>query len=276
LGRATLAGCGAILLWAMLALLTRRAGLPPFELMALAFGVSGLGGLAWLALRGRLGLLLQSPLAWAHGVGGLFGFHALYFASLARAPAAAANLLNYTWPLLLVLLSAALLGLRLGWRHWCGVALGGLGCGVLLGAGAAFPAGAWLGYALAAASALTWALYSALARRLAAVPSEAVIGFCAVTALLAAAVHAAVEPSVTPTAPEWAAVLLMGAGPVGAAFLLWDIGMKQGDPRRLGTLAFATPILSTALLVAAAEAPATPALFIAAALVTAGGWISAG
>ncbi len=259
----------------MLALLTRTARLPPFELMALAFGVSGLGGLAWLAARGRLGLLRQGWLAWAHGVSGLFGFHALYFASLSRAPAAAANLLNYTWPLMLVLLSGALLGMRLGRRIWGGVALGGLGCAVLLGGGAAFPAGAWAGYLLAAASALVWALYSALARRLAAVPSEAVIGFCAVTAVLAAVVHVAAEPWVAPLALQWGAVVLMGAGPVGAAFLLWDIGMKRGDPRRLGTLAFATPILSTGLLVAAGEAPLTLALIAAAALVTAGGWVSA-
>ena len=122
---ATLAGCGAIGLWAVLALLSRAAsGVPPLQLTAMSFAVSGGLGLAWLALRGQLHDLRQPPLAWAHGVGGLFGFHALYFASLARAPAATANLINYTWPLLIVLLSAALLGLRLTWRHGLGTAAG--------------------------------------------------------------------------------------------------------------------------------------------------------
>ena len=102
---ATLAGCGAIGLWAVLALLSRAAsGVPPLQLTAMSFAVSGGLGLAWLALRGQLRDLRQPPLAWLHGVGGLFGFHALYFASLARPPAATANLINYTWPLLIVLL----------------------------------------------------------------------------------------------------------------------------------------------------------------------------
>ena len=35
---------------------------------------------------------------------------------------------------------------------------------------------------------------------------------------------------------------------MGIAFYLWDVAMKRGDPRVVGTLAYATPILSTALL----------------------------
>ena len=156
---ATLAGSGAIGLWAVLALLSRAAsGVPPLQLTAMSFAVSGGLGLAWLAATGQLLVLRQPPLAWLHGVGGLFGFHALYFASLARAPAATANLINYTWPLLIVLLSAALLGMRLTLRHGLGTALALAGCAMLLSGGAAFPAGAALGYAVAAASAVVWEL----------------------------------------------------------------------------------------------------------------------
>ena len=35
---------------------------------------------------------------------------------------------------------------------------------------------------------------------------------------------------------------------MGVAFYLWDFAMKRGDPRVVGTLAYATPVLSTALL----------------------------
>ena len=93
-----------------MALLSRAASkVPPLQLTATSFAVSALLGIVWLAWRGQLSELRQPPVVWLHGVGGLFGFHALYFASLARAPAATANLINYTWPLLLVLLSAAVL-----------------------------------------------------------------------------------------------------------------------------------------------------------------------
>ena len=67
----------------------------------MAFAVGGGLSLLLVAARGRLGALRQPPLAWLHGVGGLFGYHALYFAALALAPPVEANLLNYLWPLLI-------------------------------------------------------------------------------------------------------------------------------------------------------------------------------
>ncbi|MDA8250780.1 MAG: EamA family transporter, partial [Rhodospirillales bacterium] len=99
---ASLAGGGAITLWAFLGLLARAAGsVPPLQLTAMSFAIAAALGLIVLAVRGRLADVRQPPLAWAHGVGGLFGFHALYFTALALAPAAEANLINYTWPLLI-------------------------------------------------------------------------------------------------------------------------------------------------------------------------------
>ncbi len=275
---ATLAGIGAIALWSSLALLSRAAAaIPPLQVTAMSFSVSGGLGLAALAATGRLGALRQRPAAWAHGVGGLFGFHALFFTALALAPPASANLLNYSWPLLIVLLSAPLLGLRLTWRHAAGVALGAAGCALLLGNGASFAVGgaALAGYAAACASALIWALYSVLARRFSDVPTASVAGFCAATALLAWVAAAATVPLVAPDARALAAVLLLGAGPVGAAFFLWDMGMKRGDPRLLGTLAYATPVASTLALIAAGEAPFAWTTVAAALLVAAGGLVAA-
>jgi drug/metabolite transporter (DMT)-like permease len=273
---ATLAGVGALILWAFLALLSRlAAGIPPLQLTAMSFCVAGGLGLAVLATRGRLGVLRQPPIVWLHGVGGLFGYHALYFAALAYAPAVEANLLNYTWPLLIVLLSAPILGLRLGPRRLAGVGLGFLGSLVLLGGGARFPAEAWFGFVCAAGCALTWSTYSVTAKRLAAVPTEAVAGFCAASAALAAAAHVAFEPSVMPDARQGLAALVLGLGPVGAAFFLWDFGMKRGDPRLLGTLAYAVPVASTLLLIAAGNGSLSWNVAAALLLVTGGGWLAA-
>jgi drug/metabolite transporter (DMT)-like permease len=275
---ATLAGCGALALWAFLALLSRlAAGLPPLQLTAMGFAAGGALGLAVVAARGRLAALRQPPLVWAHGVGGLFGYHALYFAALALAPPVEANLLNYLWPLLIVLLSAPILGLPLGPRRLAGVAMGFAGCVVLIGAAprASLPPGAALGFLFAAGCALVWALYSVTARRLAAVPTEAVAGFCLATAALAAFAHRLFEPTVAPDARQWLAVLALGAGPVGAAFFLWDLGMKRGDPRLLGTLGYAVPVASTLLLVAAGEGAFTWRVAAAVALVVGGGWLAA-
>jgi len=280
LNPATLAGCAALLLWAFLALLARLAHpLPPLLLTGLAFAVGGGLGLAVVAARGRLGALRQAPLAWAHGVGGLAGYHALYFAALALAPPVEANLLNYTWPLLIVLLAAPLRGLPLGPRRLAGVALSAAGAVLLLaqGTGLAFGAGALPGYAAALGAGLTWAVYSVLSGtpRLARVPTEAVAGFCLAAALLALLGHVALEPAASPGPRQWLAVLLLGAGPMGAAFFLWDVGMKRGDPRLLGTLAYGTPVASTLLLVASGEGALTWPVLAAAALVVGGGALAA-
>lgn len=273
---ATFAGCGAIALWATLGLLSRAAAsLPPLQLTAMAFCVSAVLGLGLLAVRGELGVLRQPALVWAHGIFGLFGFHAFYFAALAWAPAAEANLINYLWPLFIVLFSAALPGMRLGGWHLAGVGCGLAGCALLLGGGASLSGAAVPGYLMALGSAVTWAVYSVLARRLAAVPTGAVAGFCAATAVLAGASHMAFEATVVPDAGAWAALLVLGIGPVGAAFFLWDFGMKRGDPRLLGTLAYATPVASTLLLALGGFAELTPAVIGATGLVALGGLLAA-
>jgi drug/metabolite transporter (DMT)-like permease len=147
---------------------------------------------------------------------------------------------------------------------------------VLLHAGnAAFPAEAWLGFAFALTAALVWALYSVLAARLGSVPSEAVAGFCAASGVIAGIAHLGLESSAFPDARQWAVVALLGLGPTGAAFFLWDHGMKRGDPRLLGTLAYAVPVASTLLLVAMGEGALSARMLLAAALVSGGGLLAA-
>ena len=218
-----------------------------------------------------MALIWLAPPLLASFAGGATAF----FAALAWAPPAEANLLNYLWPLLIVLFAAALPGVRLTWRHLVGVVLGAVGCAVMLGGSDSVSWAAAPGYAAAVGAAVTWAGYSVLSRVLARVPTGAVAGFCAVTAVLAAITHVMFEPTIQPTGPAWLAVLALGIGPVGAAFFLWDIGMKQGDPRLLGTLAYATPVASTLLLVLAGFAQLTPGLAVAAVLVALGGLLAA-
>jgi drug/metabolite transporter (DMT)-like permease len=221
--------------------------------------------------------LRQPPLAWIVGVGGLFGYHALYFLALRFAPPAEAGLLNYLWPLLIVMFSALLPGERLAPHHVIGALLGLAGT-VLLFAGnsGGFAPGQVPGLVAAFVAAFVWAAYSVMSRRLRSVPTDAVAGFCLATALLAAAVHAVVEVTVWPdTVAQWLAIAALGIGPVGAAFYAWDIGMKRGDIRVLGAASYATPLLSTAFLILAGFARPSAGIAIAALLIAGGGLIAA-
>ena len=276
---ATLIGFTAILMWSLLAVLTVATGkIPAFQLAAMTFAIGALvGSLSWIGRPVALRALKQPPLAWAVGVGGLFGYHALYFLALRFAPPAEAGLLNYLWPLLIVLFSSLLPGERLALHHVVGTLLS-LGGTVLLLAGNAsgFTSNQVPGLIAAFVAAFIWATYSVMSRRLKAVPTHAVAGFCLTTAALAALVHVAVEATVWPeTLRQWLAVIGLGVAPVGAAFYAWDIGMKRGDIRVLGAASYATPPLSTMFLVLAGFAPPSANLAAAAILIAAGGLIAA-
>jgi drug/metabolite transporter (DMT)-like permease len=274
--RSTAVGACAILLWSTMAMLTTfTGGIPPLQLVAMTFGVAAVLGLAGTAARGRgaLAVLRQPARVWALGVGGLFGYHALYFLALKAAPPVEANLVNYLWPLLIVLFSALLPGERLRWWHTAGAAAGLAGTVLLLTRGGgrlAVDTAALPGYLAALACAVTWAGYSVLSRRFGRVPTGAVGGFCLATAVLAAAIHFCVEPTVAPRGAQWAVILFMGAGPVGAAFFAWDHGVKHGDIQALGGLSYAAPLLSTLLLVLVGRGGAPWPVWAACALVTGG------
>ena len=274
-GRATLIGASAILMWSTLALLTTMTGkVPPFLLVALAFGIAfSVTVFRWLTENsGLIGRFRWPARAWLLGVGGLFGYHFFYFLALRTAPPAEASLINYLWPLLIVLFATLLPGHRLHWWHIAGALSGLAGTSLLVGGGGSlgFDHGHALGYAAAFACAVIWAAYSVLSRLFAHVPTEAVGAFCGATAVLAAICHLAFEQTVWPQGSQWLAVVAMGLGPVGAAFFAWDVGMKQGDIRTLGICGYLTPLLSTTLLVIFGRAELSWSLAVVALLITGG------
>jgi drug/metabolite transporter (DMT)-like permease len=277
---ATLIGLTAILMWSLLAVLTVATGkIPAFQLAAMTFAIGALVGfLTWTRRPDAISALRQPPVAWVVGVGGLFGYHALYFLALRFAPPAEAGLLNYLWPLLIVLFSALLPGERLAPHHIIGAVLGLAGTGLLFAgnAGTGFAPGQVPGLIAAFVAAFVWAAYSVLSRKFKSIPTDAVAGFCLVTALLAAVVHGVIEVTVWPdNAAQCLAITALGVGPVGAAFYAWDIGMKRGDIRVLGAASYATPLLSTAFLMVAGFARPSVAIAIAAVLIAGGGLIAA-
>lgn len=277
---ATLVGLAAIVMWSLLAALTVATGrIPPFQLLAMTFAIGAcIGPTTWLWRPGAVAALRQPALVWAVGVGGLFGYHALYFLALRLAPPAEAGLLNYLWPLLIVLLSSLLPGEKLAPHHIAGAVLGFAGTALLFAgnSGSEFAAGSIPGFVAAFIAAFVWAGYSVMSRKLAAVPTDAVAGFCLVTAILAAGMHFLLEATVWPeTWGQWLAIVALGIGPVGVAFFVWDIGMKRGDIRVLGAASYVTPLLSTAFLIIAGFAKPTTTLAIAAALIAGGGLIAA-
>ncbi len=287
--RATGLGAIAIVVWASISVLTYLTGeIPPFQLVAMSFLIATLVGVAMMLVQGvdpRLRRLNWR--ATALGVAGLFGYHFFFFLALRHAPVLEASLVNYLWPLLIVLFSALLPaahqkgGLR--WWHICGALLGFCGAAVVLfvdaknGAGAGVFAGNhWFGYLAALIGAFIWASYSVASRMFANVPTQAVTIYCFLTMIAATIAHLVFEPTVWPaTNSAWLAVVLLGLGPVGGAFYFWDAGMKQGDVRLLGVLSYFVPLLSILLLIIAGISLPDPMVWVAAAFITIGAVVAA-
>ena len=261
--QANLLALGAIGLWATLATLgVSLSHVPPFLLTGIALVVGSLP--AWpLARQWRV----PAPTL-ALGVYGLFGFHFLLFIALRHAPPVQANLVNYLWPLLIVLLAPLLLpGLRLRPVHVVAALAGFAGAAIAIAGGRALDAAFAWGYVPAAGSAFIWASYSLWTQRVPAFPTAAIGGFALVSGLLALLCHWLLEPAAALQGRDWLLIAAMGLGPLGAAFFLWDAALKRGDARSIGLLSFLTPLLSTLLLLAVRGERPSPTVVLAALLI---------
>ena len=198
---ATLYALGAIALWATLASLgTSLSHLPPFLLTGLALMIGSVPSLA-AVLRNRQAWAVPARTL-ALGIYGLFGFHFLLFIALRHAPPVEANLVNYLWPLFMVVLAPVLLpGVRCGrctWSRHCWASRARPSPSSVRAAARLRPGGCghW-GFVPALGSAFIWASYSLWTQRVPAFPTAAIGLFGLVSGVLSLLCHALLEPAAT-------------------------------------------------------------------------------
>lgn len=284
------AGIASILMWSLLAYFVASSGnVPPFLLLGLTFVIATCVGLVRFLFKRPDFSKLKIPLVgWVVGIGGLFGYHYFYYVALQNAPVAEANIINYLWPLFIVLGSSFLPGEKLRLAHIIGALFGFAGAALLVGKGLfsdniavvgagqneLYPNIAY-GYFAAILCSLIWSSYSVLSRALKKISTDAVVFYCFATAVLAFIAHGISEETIWPQGIlQWGAVLGMGLMPVGGAFYTWDYAMKNGNIQLLGSLCYFIPVLSTLILVTTGVAPMSWHLGAATVLVTFGAIIA--
>jgi drug/metabolite transporter (DMT)-like permease len=243
-----------IFVWSFLALLgSQVTHLPSVLVTGVALTTSGLlSSFMYKTWRIPLKTLII-------GVGGIFGYHYLFFTAFRYAPVVEANLVNYLWPLLIVLLSPLILADHvLKPHHLFGALMGLTGAGLIITGGRlSLDIGNLPGYLAAAGAAVVWASYSLLTKRAPPFPTSAVGSFCLLSGAFSLVIYfadALIGQSTTlinilPKGSDWIYLLMLGIGPLGAAFFSWDAALKRGDPRIIGSLAYLTPLTSTLVLV---------------------------
>jgi drug/metabolite transporter (DMT)-like permease len=261
-------GILAIIMWSCLALLgVNTADIPAFQLLSMCFTISTLlMFIKRLILKEHL--FTKSTLThkqWLVGIAGLFCFHYCYFTALKIAPAIEVSLIAYLWPMLLaVFISTRATRLK----SLIGGLIGFIGVSFIIVGDTelAYNPSYIKGYLLAACCALLWSTYSwyfsktenCSKHKFKNTSTNTVdnIGWLSlVVALLSLIAHfqlEAVYPLNTThwqfTFQQWVSIILLGLGPVGGAFYLWDIALKKGNKKLLASLSFCTPLISSIIL----------------------------
>jgi drug/metabolite transporter (DMT)-like permease len=273
---ATIYGLLAILMWGGLALLgSATTAIPAFQLLALCFFISTLIVIIKRIVT-RQPILRKPTLRlsqWFFGIGGLFGFHFCFFMALKYAPAIEVSLIVYLWPMLLAIFVAtratlinALVGSIIG---FIGISF------ILIGDASVSLNQQYLpGYVLAIICAIIWSSYSWYLSKSDNEVED--IGWLSLAvAMLSLFAHFQLEQSSWQFSLEqWFGIILLGLGPVGGAFYLWDIGLKQGNKNLLASLSFCAPLISAVALSVAGLNAWSNNILIALALIVIGAIIA--
>ncbi len=285
-GLATGGGLGAILLWSATFAVARSLSeqIGPLTAGAAAYLVGGGVCLLHLAWRGRSALgLLRLPRPYLVGCGSLFVAYtaAIYLAvGLARdrEQVLEVALINYLWPALTVLLSLPLLKKRASLWLLPGTAMALVGIVTILTQGSGLSFASFWGHlqenpaamALALAAAISWALYSNLARRWSTPEGGGAVElFMPVTGLALLGLRA-LETEPTAWSFQAAGEACGLAAITTVAYILWDTAMRRGNLFLVVVCSYFTPLLSTLVSCAYLRVSPGPRLWIGCLLLVAG------
>ena len=182
------------------------------------------------------------------GATGLFPYTTLYYLAFALAPAAAgnSNIINYLWPIWIVILAIPILKERLGWKKILGIALSFAGVYLIL------TGGQWIRFRLehlpaylsAAAGAFFWGLFSVQNKRHRFEALTAMFVYSVAAFLCFAAVALLASPLVWPTTRSWLLLFLLGGIVNGFSYLFWILALRAGDTAKIANLVYFTPFLA--------------------------------
>jgi drug/metabolite transporter (DMT)-like permease len=254
-------GLAALVLWSLTVAFARRLSeqLGPLMAGACVYLIGGAFCLVPLVRRRGVvwGLVRSSP-RYVFGCGALFVLYAavLFLAvglAADRSQAIGIGLVNYLWPTATVLLSLVLLNQRAGWLLLPGTVLALAGEFLVITHGDSVSWGSFRGhlqanpapYALALVGAVSWGLYSTLARRW----SRPGAGGAVELFIPAAGLVLLTLSLLSGESPVWSiragGEVIALAGVTVLAYILWDGAMRKGNLLFVAACSYFTPLLST-------------------------------
>ncbi len=236
--------CGAALVFAAIGLASRKDVAPQHT--DLAKGTAG-----------ALAPVAVGPVAVGSvvvGIIGLVGTMVLQYIAFASMPVIEANLVAYTWPLMV---AAAVIVLGNPQRPvilGLAAVLGFVGVALVIsgGRGQPFLQGSIVGYLAAFGSALCMAFYSIVVARLA-MPSERLLLPSALVGVGLTLLWCLHDGASWPSGADLLLGLYLGAGPMGLGYYFWSRALRLDGSGKVAVVAYLTPIASTLLLTLSGE-----------------------
>ena len=177
---------------------------------------------------------------------GLFLYTALYYYGIAELGPQTACILNYLWPIMLVIFSAVILKEKLTWVKWVAMLCSFLGI-IILSAGndGASTGNAWLGMIGCIVAAACYGLFSVLNIKTNYNPNIAMMVMWLTVAVCSAALGLFTETWVPVKDVQWVGLIWLGVVVDAVAYLLWALALKGTDSTaKIANLAYLTPFLS--------------------------------
>jgi drug/metabolite transporter (DMT)-like permease len=257
----TLLGLAAILLWSTTVAFTRSATeeLGSLTSGALIYLIGGYLGCLYLALNGGLRLRLASvKRSYLFTCGFLFiiyiaAFYLALGSAMNRAQALEVGLINYLWPMLILLFSIPILNTRATWLALPAalIATVGIFLATLQNQTVSWPnfienvSQNQAPYLLALLAAVSWAFYSNLSRKLAGSESGGAVPFFMLATGLVLGFFRLIHPEHSQFSIRAGAELLYLAIGPNLAYVFWDMAMRKGDVVLVASASYFTPLLST-------------------------------
>jgi len=181
------------------------------------------------------------------GLVGIFLYHILLFGGFAIAPAGQANVINYLWPVFIIIFSVPILKEKFNYKTILAVLISFTGALIVFTRGSLsnFNNEYALGYLLTALAAVCYGLFSVLGKKLQYEKYTSMLIYYVFATILIVPTTLIFSDFVVPqTIGAIVAILLLGGVFNSIAFVFWFKALKEGHTHKTANAVYAIPFLA--------------------------------
>ncbi|MFQ3306937.1 MAG: drug/metabolite transporter (DMT)-like permease [Candidatus Midichloriaceae bacterium] len=253
----TLIGSLSLLFWAISAtFVVTLKHIPTYEMLSFVFFIGLIFCILYNSTFNHWNKLKNHPpYIWICGIIGICGNEIFFVFSFKNAPAAHADLINYLWPILVILFTPLLPKEKFNVKYIISAVIAFIAVIILIieqndiTSLTEIKHEYLIGYLCAFCAALFWTVYTLVSKFYGKLTPEMIVVYCGFGFIISTSLHIYFENFVIPTAFDFLILFLMGVGTHCFAYFFWDLGIKKGDIKLLTILSYASPIISISILI---------------------------